>query len=72
MMLLEQLNSRQLILDRNISDVMGHVNNSQFAASSLSNSSIVVYNLTVNCSEVSSQYHGSYSRCCMTGVEKSE
>ena len=58
MMLLEQLNSTQSILDRNISDVREHVNNNSQFATSLSNSSIVVYNLTVNCSEVSSEYHG--------------
>ena len=48
MVLLEQLNSRQSILLRNINDVREHVNNNSQFAMSLSNSSIVVYNLTVN------------------------
>ena len=58
MRLLEQLNSRQSILLGNINDVREHVNNNSLFATSLSNSSIVVYNSTVNCNEVSSQYHG--------------
>ena len=53
MMLLDELNSTQSLLLRSISDVEEHVNNNSQIATSLSNSSTVVYNLTVNSSEVS-------------------
>ena len=53
MMLLDELNSTQSLLLRSINDVEEHVNNNSQIATSLSNSSTVVYNLTVNSSEVS-------------------
>ena len=53
MMLLDELNSTQSLLLRGIGDVEEHVNNNSQIATSLSNSSTVVYNLTVNSSEVS-------------------
>lgn len=53
MMLLDELNSTQSLLLRGINDVEEHVNNNSQIATSLSNSSTVVYNLTVNSSEVS-------------------
>ena len=53
MMLLDELNSTQSLLHRGINDVKEHVNNNSQIATSLSNSSTVVYNLTVNSSEVS-------------------
>ena len=53
MMLLDELNSTQSLLLRGINDVEEHVNNNSQIATSLSNSSTVVYNLTVNSSKVS-------------------
>ena len=53
MMLLDELNSTQSLLLRGINDVEEHLNNNSRIATSLSNSSTVVYNLTVNSSEVS-------------------
>ena len=53
MMLLDELNSTQSLLLRGINDVEEHVNNNSQIATSLSNSSAIVYNFTVNSSEVS-------------------
>ena len=53
MMLLDELNNTQSLLLRGINDVEEHVNNNSQIATSLSNSSTIVYNLTVNSSEVS-------------------
>ena len=52
MMLLDELNSTQSLLLRGINDVEEHVNNNSKIATSLSNSSAVVYNKTINSSEV--------------------